>query len=159
AGACRAPLPVPAVPAATDAAPGAAANTIRMAVVGAHLSGMPLNHQLTSRGARLVRSTRTSPHYRLYALADQMPPKPGLVHVARDARGASVDVEVWELPVAAFGAFVADIPAPLGIGTLTLEDGETVKGFLCEPYATAGREDITAMGGWRKFAQLRLQGA
>jgi allophanate hydrolase len=154
AGACRAP-----VPAAAALPAGADANAVRVAVVGAHLSGMPLNAQLTSRGARLVRAARTAPRYRLYALTDQLPPKPGLVHVGRDGHGASIDVEVWELPVAGFGALVADIPAPLGIGTLTLEDGETVKGFLCEPYATAGREDITAMGGWRKFTQLRLQGA
>ncbi len=155
AGACRAP-----VPAAAEAFPaGTDAPTVQVAVVGAHLSGMPLNGQLTSRGARLVRAARTAPRYRLYALTDQLPPKPGLVHVGRDSHGASVEVEVWEMPVAGFGALVAGIPAPLGIGTLTLDDGETVKGFLCEPYATAGREDITAMGGWRKFTQLRLQGA
>ncbi len=153
AGACRAPVPAPTAALATDS-PG-----VRVAVVGAHLSGMPLNHQLTSRGARLVRTARTAPHYRLYALAEQLPAKPGLVRVSREAPGASIEVEIWELPAGAFGDFVAEIPAPLGIGTLTLEDGETVKGFLCEPYATAGREDITAMGGWRKFAQLRLQGA
>ena len=152
-GACRAPVPAPVATPVTDA-PG-----VRVAVVGAHLSGLPLNHQLTGRGARLVRTARTAPHYRLYALADQLPPKPGLVRVARDAPGASIEVEIWELPSDTFGAFVAEIPAPLGIGTLTLEDGESVKGFLCEPYATAGREDITAMGGWRKFAQLRLRSA
>jgi allophanate hydrolase len=127
-------------------------NAIRVAVVGAHLAGMPLNHQLTSRGARLVRAARTAPAYRLYALSDQKPVKPGLVRVG-NGDGSRVDVEVWELDAAGFGAFVAEIPPPLGIGTLQLEDGEQVKGFVCEGYAVAGREDISRFGGWRKYLQ------
>lgn len=124
--------------------------TVRVAVVGAHLSGMPLNHQLTGRGARLLRTARTSPDYRLYALEDGAPPKPGLVR-SGPGHGSCIEVEVWEMPVRNYGWFVAEIPAPLGIGTLRLEDGEAVQGFLCEQIATAGRTDITALGGWRGY--------
>jgi allophanate hydrolase len=116
-----------------------------LAVVGAHLSGMPLNHQLTERGARLVSKTRTAPAYRLYALEQ----KPGLVRVAHG--GTSIEVEVWEMTAANFGAFVAQIPPPLGIGTLELEDGARVQGFLCEHYAVQGRPDVSAHGGWRAY--------
>jgi allophanate hydrolase len=121
-------------------------SSIRLAVVGAHLSGMPLNHQLTERRARLVRSARTAPTYRLYALEG----KPGLV---RAEAGGAIELEVWELEPRAFGSFVAQIPPPLGIGTLELEDGEQVKGFLCEPYAVRGRPDITQFGGWRAYLE------
>ncbi len=122
---------------------------IRLAVCGAHLSGLPLNPQLTRIGARLVLATRTSPHYQLYALPSTTPPKPGLVRVNNG--GSSIDVEVWELPADAYGRFVADIPAPLGIGTLALENGETVQGFLCEAHAIEGARNITEFGGWRAF--------
>jgi allophanate hydrolase len=122
---------------------------VTLAVVGAHLTGQPLNWQLTSRNARLLRTARTAPGYSLYALAGTVPAKPGLV---RDNAGqGSIEVELWELDFAGFGAFVAEIPPPLGIGALTLEDGATVKGFLCEAYAVAGAEDITAFGGWRNW--------
>jgi len=125
---------------------------IRVAVVGAHLAGQPLNHQLVSRGARLVRATRTAGAYRLFALNDQKPAKPGLVRVSGGPNGGvKVEVEVWELGAGEFGSFVAAIPPPLGIGTLQLEDGEEVKGFVCEDYAVAGREDISAFGGWRNY--------
>jgi allophanate hydrolase len=124
--------------------------TITVAVVGAHLSGMPLNWQLVERGARLLRATRTAPHYRFYALSGTTPPKPGLVRVAPDT-GVRVEVELWELPAYHFGSFVAAIPAPLGIGTLQLEDGTNVKGFVCEAVATEGAEDITHFGGWRAY--------
>jgi allophanate hydrolase len=126
--------------------------SVRLAVVGAHLSGMPLNHELAACGARLVRTARTAPSYRLYALAGQKPAKPGLLRTATGC-GAAIEVEVWELGTQAFGSFVAGIAAPLGIGTLELEDGEQVKGFLCEAYAIDGREDITAFGGWRRYLQ------
>jgi allophanate hydrolase len=131
-------------------------SSIRIAVVGAHLSGLPLNHQLVSRGARLVRATRTAAAYRLFALKDQKPLKPGLVRVRageNSGEGVKVEVEVWELAAQEFGSFVAEIPPPLGIGTLTLEDGEQVKGFVCEGYAVAGREDISAFGGWRNYLE------
>jgi allophanate hydrolase len=114
-------------------------------VVGAHLGGEPLNHQLVGRGAHLVRTAATAPAYRLVALETE-PPKPGLLRVAD--RGASIVGEVWRLPTDGFGAFVAAIPPPLGIGTVALADGTDVAGFLCESYAVAGAADITAFGGW-----------
>ncbi|MCC6826895.1 MAG: allophanate hydrolase [Novosphingobium sp.] len=121
---------------------------IRLAVVGAHLEGMPLHWQLTSRDAVFVEATETAPTYRLYAMAESVPPKPALVH---DAGGAAIKVEVYELDAAAFGSFVAEVPPPLAIGTVTLADGSPVKGFVCEPRATLGAEDITALGGWRAY--------
>jgi allophanate hydrolase len=125
---------------------------VLLAVVGAHLRGQPLNHQLVSRRARFVRKTRTSPHYRLYALANTQPPKPGLRRVAEKIV-QGIEIEVWSLDEAAFGSFVAEIPAPLGIGTLELEDGSSVKGFLCEPIGLEGARDITEFGGWLAFRQ------
>ena len=122
---------------------------VQVAVVGAHLSGQPLNWQLTDRKATLVRTARTAPGYSLYALAGTMPAKPGLI---RDGAGAGlIELEIWEMDFAGFGSFVAEIPPPLGIGTVTLEDGGTVKCFLGETYAVAGAEDVTAFGGWRNW--------
>jgi allophanate hydrolase len=126
-----------------------AGGMIRLAVVGAHLSGQPLNHQLTSLDARLVRACRTARAYRLYALANTTPAKPGLVRTA--GAGACIAVEVWEMTPVAFGRFVASVPAPMAIGSLRLEDGEEVKGFLCEPIAIEGGQDITEFGGWRAY--------
>lgn len=121
---------------------------LRLAVVGAHLTGLPLNHQLTSRGARFVERCRTAACYRLFALPNTTPPKPGL---ARDERGAPIEVELWDLPHEHVGSFLAEIPPPLGLGTLELEDGRSVKGFICEPYGLDGARDITEHGGWRAF--------
>lgn len=126
--------------------------TVKLAVVGAHLEGMPLNWQLTSRNARLVASTTTAPTYRLYAIADSVPPKPALIH---SPDGAAILVEVYELDLAAFGSFVADVPAPLAIGTVTLADDTTVKGFVAEPRAIVGAQDITEHGGWRAFVAAK----
>ena len=122
---------------------------IRLAVVGAHLAAMPLHWQLTSRDARLVRRCRTAAVYRLYAMANTSPPKPALIHVGQG--GAAMEVEVYELNVAAFGSFVAEVPAPLAIGSVMLEDGSEVKGFVAEPRAIDGAEDITHLGGWRAY--------
>ena len=116
-----------------------------LAVVGAHLRGQPLNHQLTDLGATYRRSTRTAPDYRLYALAGTTPPKPGLVRV--EAGGGAIEVETWSLDADAFGRFVAAVPGPLCIGTVALADGSTCQGFLCEAHAVAGAEDITGFGG------------
>jgi len=124
--------------------------TTRVAVVGAHLSGMPLNVQLTERGACLRAATETAPAYRLYALPGTVPPKPGLVRVA-PGEGAAIAVEVWEMPLAHYGSFVALVPAPLGIGSVLLADGSSVQGFLCEGVALAGATDITHLGGWRAY--------
>ncbi|MGY8525395.1 allophanate hydrolase [Paracidovorax citrulli] len=126
------------------------AETVQVAVVGAHLSGMPLNGQLTERGARLVREASTSSEYRLYALANTTPPKPGLLRV-EPGTGAPIALEVWEMPLQAYGSFVALIPAPLGIGRVRLQDGGEVQGFLCEPIALQGATDITEYGGWRAW--------
>lgn len=124
---------------------------VLLAVVGAHLSGLPLNYQLTDAGAYLVRSTRTAPLYRLYALTGTTPPKPGLVRGGNSA----IEVEVWSVPLSGFGPFVAAIPAPLGIGTLTLEGGSEVKGFLCETHATENAQDISSYGGWRAYMRAQ----
>ena len=125
--------------------------TVKLAVVGAHLGGMPLHWQLTSREARLVRRCKTAPAYRLYAMAETVPPKPALVHVG--AEGAAIEVEVYELAVEAFGSFVVEVPPPLAIGTVSLDDGTEVKGFVAEPRALDGATDITALGGWRAYIQ------
>jgi allophanate hydrolase len=122
--------------------------SVKLAVCGAHMAGLPLNRQLTERGARLVRACRTAPAYRLYALAGGPPARPGIV---RDGNGAAIEVEVWELPTVHFGSFVAAIPPPLAIGTVELEDGERVKGFVCEAHATLEARDITELGGWRRY--------
>lgn len=127
----------------------ASAPTLAIAVVGAHLSGLPLNGQLTERGASLRIATTTAPHYRLYALPGTTPPKPGLQRVGRG--GASIAVEVWDVPLAQIGSFLALIPAPLGLGSLTLADGSSVHGFVCEAFALEGAPDITEFGGWRGY--------
>jgi allophanate hydrolase len=125
---------------------------VRLAVVGAHLRGMPLNHELASRGAAFVTAARTSSNYRLFALAGSRPPKPGLLRVTPDdPRGASIAVELWDLPSGSFGSFVAGIPPPLGIGTLELEDGQSVKSFICESAGLADAEDITSFGSWPAY--------
>ncbi|MER8584321.1 allophanate hydrolase [Mesorhizobium sp. M1338] len=134
------------LPAASSADDG----MIDLVVVGAHLSGMPLNGQLSQLGARFSRSAKTSAAYRLYALAGQSVPKPGLLRVAEG--GAAVEVEVWRLSADAFGRFVAAIPPPLGIGTIELEDGSSAKGFLVETAGLSGASDISSFGGWRRFA-------
>lgn len=131
--------------------PARAPAGIRLAVAGAHLSGQPLNSQLISRNATLVRTCRTAPCYRCYLLSDTLPPKPGLVRATDDDEGVSIEVEIWELTADAFGSFVANIPPPLGIGTILLEDGDHVKGFLCEGHAISNAMDISHYGGWRNY--------
>ncbi|AHJ63643.1 Allophanate hydrolase [Granulibacter bethesdensis] len=123
---------------------------IALAVVGAHLSGQPLHWQLTERNATLVARTRTAPEYRLYALAETTPPKPGLV-ADPDFTGDGIEIEVWSMDAEAFGTFTALVPAPLAIGTLRLADGTSVKGFVCEPAGLVGAQDITRFGGWRAY--------
>ena len=124
---------------------------MRIAVVGAHLSGEALNHQLTDRGGKLVATTRTAPVYRLVALPTE-PPKPGLLRVgAGDAGAGSIELEVWDLGAAEFASFVDAVPAPLCIGRVVLVDGSDVAGFLCEAIAAEGAPDITGFGGWRAY--------
>ena len=146
-GASGAPQP-PLVPIANAPADG----EIAISVVGAHLSGMPLNGELRTLGGRLLETIKTAPEYRLFALAGTVPPKPGMLRAAK-GEGTAIEVEVWALPAEAFGRFVAAIPPPLGIGTLALADGRGVKGFLVESEAVAGARDISAFGGWRAFVK------
>ncbi|MCP9625601.1 allophanate hydrolase [Rhodopseudomonas palustris] len=139
-----------AQPALAALQPVANTDEISIAVVGAHLSGMVLNGELTSLGGRLSSTTATAPDYKLYALSGTVPPKPGMLRVAPGA-GAAIALEVWTLSASAFGRFVAAIPQPLSIGTITLADGTKVKGFLVEPAALDGARDITHFGGWRAY--------
>lgn len=126
------------------------AGCIPMAVVGAHLTGQPLNWQLTQRNARLMTSTHTHPDYQLYALANTSPPKPGLVYTPGFG-GKGIEIEVWAMPEDTVGGFLAAVPAPLTLGTIRLADGSQVKGFLCEPAGLEGARDITEFGGWRRY--------
>jgi len=148
------PLGATGQPLRQDSVPRLHGDTVEVAVVGAHLSGQPLNHQLAERAGRLMRTCRTAPRYRLYALPNSTPPKPGLV---RDATSASraIEVEVWRLPVRHYGSFVTLIPSPLGIGRIELEDGSWVQGFLCESWALEGAEEISHFGGWRGWLAHR----
>jgi allophanate hydrolase len=130
-------------------AAGVAGDEIAIAVVGAHLSGMALNGELKTLGGRLLEAARTAPDYKLYAL-DTAPPKPGMLRVETGA-GSSIELEIWALPAAAFGKFVAAIPPPLSIGTVRLADGRGVKGFIVEAADVAGAREISAFGGWRAF--------
>ena len=139
-----------AAPAGTDAPAEdeIAEDEIAIVVCGAHMSGLPLNGELTARGGRFLRADHTGPNYRLHALDGGPPARPGLVRVS-EGRGGPIAVEVWTLPRTAFGDFIAGIPSPLTIGTVVLADGSAVKGFLCEPHGLRGGRDITALGGWR----------
>ena len=127
----------------------ASEDSLPIVVVGAHLRGLPLNPQLVALGAHFCAATHTAPRYRLFALPNTTPPKPGLLRVAEG--GASIEVEVWALPSARVGAFLASVAAPLGIGSIELLDGRRVHGFLCESHALAGASDITVHGGWRAY--------
>jgi allophanate hydrolase len=141
--------PLPAVPLAGE---------IAIAVVGAHLSGMPLNGELRALAGRLLEATRSAPDYRLYALAGTTPPKPGLLRIGK-GEGTAIELEIWALSTEAFGRFVAAVPAPLSIGTILLADGRTAKGFLVEAQAVAGGQDISALGGWRSFMAAKQRAA
>lgn len=129
---------------------------LRLAVVGAHLSGMSLNHELTARNGVFVEKTTTAKKYRLYRLINSAPPKPGLSRCDNEA-GAAIELELWDLPLFAVGSFLAGIPAPLGLGSLELLDGRTVHGFICEGYAIRNGVEITSFGGWRNYCNPILQ--
>lgn len=124
-------------------------DSMPIAVCGAHLSGLPLNHQLTDLGATLAQVSKSKACYRLYALAGTTPPKPGMIR--NDKNGAAIEVEIWDLPKTQWATFIAGIPSPLGIGNIELEDGSIVKGFSCEAWATQDAEDVTEFGGWRAY--------
>lgn len=138
-----------AAPSSAGFAGGVAAGEIAIAVVGAHLSGMPLNGELKALGGRFIEATRTAKSYRLYALGDAGPRRPGMIRAAAD--GAAIDLEIWALPAEGFGRFVEKVPAPLSIGTINLADGRNVKGFLAEAAGVTNARDITSFGGWRQF--------
>ena len=142
------PLPMGATGIAVPVCRPAKGHVI-LGVVGAHLRGLPLNGQLLDHHARFVRQCKTAPVYRLYELQGSVPRKPGLIRVL-DC-GVAIDIELWEMPIEKFGDFVAEIPAPLSMGTILLENGESTKGFLCEPAAQEGGHDISHYGGWRQF--------
>jgi allophanate hydrolase len=139
-------------------APVADGDRLSIAVVGAHLSGMALNHELIALGATLERRCTTTGEYRLYLLPGTNPAKPGLLREQGFA-GSGIELEVWALPAEAFGRFVAAIPTPLGIGKISLSDGSAASGFLCEQYALAGAEEITAFGGWRAYMAAQREAA
>jgi len=125
-------------------------NIVQLAVCGAHLSGEHLNHELTSLGAVLMKTTRTSPQYKLVDLDGK---KPGMFRIKNGDKGASVEIEIWAIPSQAFGKFIENVRAPLGIGNLALIDGSEVKGFICEEFAAANAKDITSFGSWRGYQQ------
>ena len=133
----------------SEASTAGVTDSIEVVVCGAHLEGLPLNWQLTERGAKLVSKTQSADKYRLYALAGGPPYRPGMVR--DEVNGQAIEVEVWRLPTAQFGSFVAGIPQPLGIGKVELADGRWCSGFICEQYALETAEDITELGGWRAY--------
>jgi allophanate hydrolase len=141
--------PAPELPAVAPGPLPATEPELQLAVVGAHLEGLPLNGQLLERGARLLARTTTAPAYRLYALPGTTPRKPGLQRVAQG--GAAIAVEVWAMPQHALGSFLALIPPPLGLGSIELADGRHVHGFLCEAHALEAATDISHHGGWRAY--------
>ena len=179
-GATGLTLPEEKTPKVRSQSHSPASGQVRVAVVGAHLTGMPLNYQLTQRGARLVGATHTARAYQLYALANTTPPKPGLVRVGADRRatslagaaggdaagnkaggsagGTAIAMELWDLPLVRFGEFVAEIPAPLGIGNVELENGEWVKGFICEPCGIEGATNVSHYGGWKNYLDSQRTG-
>jgi hypothetical protein len=126
---------------------------IDIAVCGAHMSGLPLNHQLIELHATFIKATKTAKGYRLYNVPEKVPPRPGMV---RDSSSkAALELEVWSMPLHNFGAFMVQIAAPLCIGTVLLEDGSSVYGFLCERDPLRDAEEITAYGGWRDYLKTR----
>ncbi|KAI5224739.1 hypothetical protein E4T41_05526 [Aureobasidium subglaciale] len=125
--------------------------TMEVAVVGTHLSGFPLNQDITCLNATFKQSTTTSPNYRLFELQGTIPAKPGLMRVSDG--GARIEIEIWAVPIAAIGTFLSTVPSPLGLGTIEIYGGRWVKGFICEPYGLEGAKDITEYGGWRKFKE------
>jgi hypothetical protein len=126
---------------------------MELAVVGAHLSGFPLNHTLADLDATFETRTTTSPSYRLYELPESTPAKPGLLRVSDD--GACIEIEIWSMPIESVGKFLEGIPSPLGLGSIEVLDGRWVKGFICEAYALQNAKDITKFGGWRNFQERK----
>jgi len=145
------PLYPPPSP-AKERSEGEIGDAVLMAVVGAHLSGMPLNHELRAHASRFITATATAPDYRLYALPGTLPPRPGLLRVVA-GQGSAITVELWAMSPEAFGRFAAAVPSPLSIGSIKLADGSWVKGFLVEAEAANEARDISSFGGWREFVR------
>ncbi len=127
-------------------------NTIEIAVCGAHMRGLPLNYQLTELDATFVKATKTDKIYHLYNVPDKTPPRPGMVRVSEN--GTALELEVWSMPLENFGAFMIQIASPLCIGTVILEDGSSVYGFICENDALNDAEEISSHGGWRGYLKI-----
>lgn len=142
-------LAAPQAATASAIPPLAAEPTLQLAVVGAHLQGLPLHEQLMERRCRFLQATVTAPNYRLYALAGTQPRKPGMIRVEQD--GCSIEVEVYDMPMSGVGSFLQSIPYPLGLGSIELSDGSWVKGFICDPAGLTHSLDITPYGGWRNY--------
>jgi allophanate hydrolase len=151
-GALQSPLPERRVP---SPSPRLRDGFVPLAVCGAHMRGLPLNHQLRDRGGYWLQTTTTAPRYRLFALPDGPPLRPGMMRVQEE--GARIEVEIWALPTEQVGSFIAAIPAPLGLGKIELDSGALVTGFLCEGYASQGATDITGYGGWRDYVKAVVQ--
>ena len=126
----------------------ASQNELEIAVVGAHMSGLPLNYQLVENGARFLRNDQTDNDYKLYCLSGYDPPRPGLI---KTSGGSSIDLEIWAMPKSNFGSFLCNVTHPLGIGTIFLASGDTVRGFICESVGTTDAIEITSYGGWREY--------
>lgn len=124
-----------------------------IAVAGLHLSGQPLNHQLITLGGKLVRTCRTASRYKMFLIEDAKGKKPGLAQLPHNGKGNAYEIEVWSLPIEHVGTLLSSIPAPLGLGTVVLEDETTVKGFICEPRVVDEGKDISRFAGWREFLQ------
>jgi allophanate hydrolase len=144
-----------ALPARVEPVAAAGDDGIDLLVVGGHMTGLPLNRELTALGARFVRVARTAPLYRFYALPGGPPRRPGMVRVAR-GEGTDIEGEIWRVPATALGRFMTGIPSPLGLGRVTLADTSTVIGFLCEACAVTDATDISEFGGWRAFLRETL---
>ncbi|MEO0445811.1 MAG: amidase family protein [Verrucomicrobiota bacterium] len=127
---------------------------LEVVVCGAHMRGLALNYQLTDRRAVFLRETTTSDDYRFYALpaGQGLPARPGLIRNPGE-KGGPIAVEVWAIPAEEFGGFVAQVPPPLGFGKVELADGSLLSGFLCEPHGVEGAEEVTSLGGWRRFLE------
>ena len=146
------PLPMGALQASQPVLNASATGSSRMidiVVCGAHMDKLPLNTQLTLRGATFSEATKTASKYALYKLPGDSPLRPALVE--DEQNGQAIDVEVWSIPATELGSFVKCIPAPLGIGKITMSDGRELSGFVCTEGGTHGAENITAYGGWRAY--------
>ncbi|KAG7674755.1 hypothetical protein Ndes2526B_g05016 [Nannochloris sp. 'desiccata'] len=138
---------------------------LRLAVCGLHLRGQPLNWQLTDLSASFVKACQSAPAYKLFAFTDANgKTKPGMVRPLSKEGCTSVYLELWDVPIENFGKFIQQIPAPLGIGTVDIDDGTQVKGFICEAWvgeAAAANEptvvDITHLGNWLAFIEQQQQ--